>query len=252
MRNWTRRGALLGTMGLLACTPEEQQAIFEAVLGGAGPIGTSGAGGLTQADAAAGLRAALNQGIGQAVAQVAREGGYFNDPQIKIPLPASWVGVQTTLAPYGLSGLLDQAERQLNRAAEQAAPEAIAIFADAIRTMSISDAIAIVRGSNTAATDYLQRASTTRLTSLFTPPMQSAVQATGLSQTLAQIDAQLRQIPTLTYLVPQLGAQAQDELVSHGVSYALDGLFYYVGQEEAAIRRNPAKRTSEILRRVFG
>ncbi len=244
----TRRGLMLGVAAALGgCTTAEQQAIIEGVLGGVGTTSSGGAG-ITQAQAAEGLRVALTNGVSAAVATVGRLGGYFNDPQIRIPLPGFLADAQSTLARVGLSGLLDEAEVQLNRAAEIAAPEARSIFVDAITSLTISDAIAIVRGSNTAATDYLERQSTPRLTQLFTPPMQSAVSASGLSRTLASIDSQLRSLP----LAPQLGARAEADLVTHGVTFGLDGLFHYIGQEEAAIRANPAKRTSEILRVVFG
>ncbi len=243
--NLTRRGALFGGLALAACTTAEQQAIFDQVLGSTG--GAAGVG-ISQAQAAEGIRAALNNGVTAAVATVSRDGGYFNDPQIRIPLPGVLADVQSNLSPLGLSRLLDQAELELNRAAETAAPEARDIFVDAITAMTIDDAIGIVRGSNTSATEYLQRTSTARLTRLFTPPMEDAVRAVGLTSTLNELDSRLRIVPS----APSLGAAAQQEVVDHGVEYALDGLFYYVGREEAAIRANPAKRTSEILRAVFG
>lgn len=246
MGSWTRRGALMGGLALVACTPEEQQAIFDAVLGGAGT--GSGLGGLTQADAAAGLRAALDQGIGSAVSIVGREGGYFNDPQIRIPLPPFLEDIRGGLAPFGMAGLLDDVERNLNAAAEAAAPMAQDIFIDAIRNITIADAVSIVRGPSTAATDYLKRVASPRLVTVFTPPMETMIERYRVMVFVDRIDALAASIPQ----IGRLGDDAKTELVDHGVRYALDGLFYYVAQEEIAIRENPAKRTSEILQRVFG
>lgn len=228
---------------LTACTTAEQNDILGAVLGG-----TGGTGGLTAAEAAAGIRAALNEGTGSAIAQVARTGGYLNDPQIRIPLPPRLADVQTSLARYGLSGILDDLQTQLNRGAEAAAPQARSIFLDAIRTMTITDALGIVRGGPTSATDYFRGRTMPQLVSLFGPPMTRALEQAGAIDTFDRLVARLSAVP----LAPQLGADAKQDLIDHGVEEGLDGLFYYVAREEAAIRRDPAERTSEILRRVFG
>ncbi|WP_370338538.1 DUF4197 domain-containing protein [Parvularcula marina] len=244
----TRR-YLLGLLpaGLLAaCTTAEQEAILGAVLSGTGTTG--GTSGVTSAEAAQGIRAALEQGILSAIAQVGRNDGYFRDGRIHIPLPSRLASIQSQLRPLGLSGLLDDLELQINRGAEVAAPQAKSIFLDAIRSLSISDAIGIVNGGPTSATDYFERRTTPALTSLFTPVMESALQRAGAIQTFDNLVASLRNVP----LAPQLGADAKNDLIEHGVGKGLDGLFYYIGQEEAAIRSNPAKRTSEILKRVFG
>lgn len=231
---------------LAACTTADQEAILGAVLGATGPTGTMG--GVTSAEAAQGIRAALEQGILSAITQVGRTNGYFQDGRIHIPLPGRLASIQSQLRPLGLSGLLDDLELQINRGAEAAAPQAKSIFVDAIRSLSISDAIGIVNGGPTSATDYFEGRTTPALTNLFTPMMQSALQRAGAIQTFDQLVSNLQNIP----LAPQLGADAKQDLVEHGVGKGLDGLFYYIGQEEAAIRSNPAKRTSEILRRVFG
>ncbi len=246
----TRRGVFVGALaasgaGLAACTTAEQEALLRSLT----EIAQSGdAAGLTEGDAAQGVRAALTQGVSAAVAHVSAAGGYLDDPQIHIPLPGVLGRAQATLAPVGFSGMFDDLEVQLNRAAEEAAPEARAIFVDAITALTIQDALDIVRGPDTAATDYLQARTTPALTRLFTPPMEQAFAATGVTRTLAAIDARLAAVP----LAPRLSDTTENAVVAHAVDKGLDGLFYYVGQEEAAIRANPAKRTSEILRRVFG
>lgn len=245
MTTISRRALLaLFPAGLLAaCTSDDVNAVLGGVLGPQGP-----AGGLTAAEAAAGIRAALDQGIGTAIAQVGRQDGYFGDSLIRIPLPQELATIQSRLAPFGLSGLLDELELQLNRGAERAAPEARSIFVRAVRSMTISDALGIVRGPDTAATDYFRRRTTGELTSLFTPVMENALEQTGAIQTFDRLVGRLRLVP----FAPRYGADAKQGLVSHGVSRGLDGLFVYIAREEQAIRQDPARRTSEILRRVFG
>jgi hypothetical protein len=241
----TRRSVMLMFAGgsLAACTPEELGSVVEDVLG---PQGS--AGGLSQAEAADGIKAALRQGVGSAINQLGQVNGYFADRQVRIPLPPRLASLQGELQRFGLSGSLDELERQLNRAAEEAAPQAQAIFADAITRLSIRDALEIVRGSDTAATEYFQRETTEPLTRLFSPIMERALQQTGAIRTFDQMATRLSRVP----LAPQLSGDAKADLIDHGVGRGLDGLFYYVAREEEAIRSNPAKRTSEILRRVFG
>ena len=210
--------------------------------------GLLGSGVLSQADAARGIRAALDNGILSALGIVGREGGFFNDGKIHIPLPKVLGDVQSVLSKVGAGGVLSELETQLNRGAEKAAPVAKDIFFDAIAGLSIQDAIGIVRGPQNAATNYLQGKTTPRLTSLFLPIMENALGQTGALRLLDQVTGDLRNIP----FAPQLGADARADLIGHGVKYGLDGVFHYVAVEEAAIRNNPAKRTSEILRRVFG
>lgn len=231
-------------VALAACTTDEINSVLGDVLGGT----TTGRGGLTAAEAAQGIRAALDQGVGSAIATVGRTNGYFADPTIRIPLPARLASIQTSLRRFGLSALLDDLEVQLNRGAEAAAPQARSIFVSAIRQLTIPDAIGLVNGGPTAATDYFKRTTTPSLTNLFTPIMTNALQRAGAIQTFDQMVDQLAGIP----LAPQLGADAKQDLIRHGVTRGLDGLFVYIAEEEAEIRRNPAKRTSEILRRVFG
>jgi len=210
--------------------------------------GVTGAGGLSQADAAAGIRAALNKGVSSAITTIGVKDGFLLNNLIHIPLPKTLQDMQSSLSKIGLSGPLDTLETQLNRGAEAAAPVARNIFVDAISSMSISDAIGIVRGGDNAATNYLKGRTLPSLTNLFTPIMTTALEQAGAIRTLDSLSARLKTIP----LAPKIGADAKSDLISHGVEYGLDGIFTYIGKEEAAIRANPAKRTSEILRRVFG
>ena len=239
-----RRFILAGLLSspLAACETIDPQ-ILDDILGAGG----SGFG-LTQADAARGIRAALDKGIGTAVSTVGVAGGYFNDGQIRIPLPGDLQKAQNFLNQVGAGGLLNNLEGALNRGAETAAPYAKSIFLDVISGLTIADAINIVRGPSNAATQYLSSRTMPKLVSLFSPIMTDALQNTGALQLFDQMAGNLQGIP----FAPQLGADAKAGLIEHGITKGLDGLFYYIGQQEAAIRANPAERTSAILRQVFG
>lgn len=235
-----RRHILLAVpaLGLTAC-----ETLDPSILNG---VINSGA--LSQGEAAAGIRAALNNGVGSAISTVGRDGGFLNNGRIRIPLPQRLQEVQSVLKPIGAGGLLNELQTQLNHGAEKAAPVAKDIFIDAVSDLSIQDAIGIVRGPENAATQYLQGKTTDRLTTLFTPIMGEALQKTGALQLVDQVSSQLDSVPFAT----SLGADTKSDLIRHGVNYGLEGVFTYIGDEEKAIRENPAKRTSQILRRVFG
>ena len=207
-----------------------------------------GSGILSEADAARGIRAALGNGVGHAISTVGKTDGFFRDALIRIPLPKALQDVKSVLSVVGAQGLMNDLEVQLNRGAEKAAPVAKNIFIDAISGLSIQDAIGIVKGPDNAATDYLQSKTTPQLTSLFSPIMEGALADTGALRLFDQLSGQVSGVP----FAPKLGADAKRNLISHGVDYALGGVFHYIGEEERMIRENPAKRTSEILRRVFG
>lgn len=230
--------ALMAASSLTACETLDP-AILDGVLG---------SGVLSQADAAAGIRAALDNGVGHALGIVGRNNGFLLNDIIKIPLPSYLQDIQSVLRPLGADKLLVELEEELNHGAEKAAPVAKDIFLGAIRELTIQDAIGIVKGADNAATDYLQSKTTPRLTSLFSPIMENALGQTGALQVFDQISDRVKNVP----FAPKLGSDAKTDLISHGVDYALSGVFHYIGEEERLIRENPAKRTSDILRRVFG
>lgn len=215
-------------------------------LGGVAAAGSAGS--LSSDEAAQGIKAALEQGVASAIAQVGRAGGFLNDPTIRIPLPDRLAELRSTLGRLGLAGPLDELEVQLNRGAERAAPQARSIFIGAIRQLTVEDALSIVRGGPTSATDYFRRETAPALRRLFTPVMTDSLEASGAIRTYDRLSGRLDAIP----LAPDLADDAKQGLIDHGVERALQGLFTYIAEEEAAIRANPAKRSSEILRRVFG
>ena len=236
----TRRRLFLGLSSavLLSACETLDPAVIDGILG---------AGGLSEFEASQGIKAALDNGIGSAISTVGRQNGFLGDSIIRIPLPKKLADVQSTLSSFGASGLLDELEVQLNRGAEKAAPVAKDIFVNAVSQLSIQDAIGIVRGADNAATTYLQGQTADRLAQLFSPILENALGDTGALRLVDQLDSRLSGLG-----VSGLGASAKSDLVSHGVDYGLSGVFHYIGEEERLIRENPAARTSEILRRVFG
>lgn len=192
-----------------------------------------------------GLRQMLKQGTEAAVARVSKPDGYWGDPAIKIPLPKPMANLQKLLKPLGQSALLDDLHLRMNRAAESAAPVAKGLFVDAITSMTIKDATGIIRGGNTSGTDYLQRTTTPRLTTAFTPPMENAMQSTGA---VDYLDRAIKR----NNLQGLVKTDARTYLGTYAVGLALNGLFHYVGTEEIAIRRDPLKRTTDILKSIFG
>ncbi|MGN6209642.1 DUF4197 domain-containing protein [Asticcacaulis sp.] len=200
---------------------------------------------LSNADAQAGLRAALQQGADTAVTHLSQTNGYWGDPQIRIPLPKTLASAQKLLKPLGQSGLLDDLHLRMNRAAENAAPVARGLFINAIQTLTINDAVGIIRGGNTAGTLYLQKKTTPALTAAFTPPMENAMQASGA---VDYFDRAIKRNNLKSYFQ----TDAKTYLGQYVTGLALQGLFIFVGREETAIRRDPAKRTTQILKSVFG
>lgn len=201
-------------------------------------------GALTQRDAAAGLKEALNIAATNVTTRLGRTDGFFADPRVKIPLPGVLGRAQRTLAPMGMAAPLDDLERRVNRGAEAAMPQAKTLFLNAIRGMTVSDGISIVRGGDDAGTRYLREKSEARLVELLRPHMESALTNAGAFTALDAAAGRAGFTGAATSL--------RAELVSFAVGKALDGAFGYMADEERAIRQDPVRRTSALLRKVFG
>ncbi|MEL7031164.1 MAG: DUF4197 domain-containing protein [Pseudomonadota bacterium] len=214
------------------------------VLGGIESGQTAG-GELTVAEIDAGLRQALEIGTERVASQIGVVDGYWNDPQIQIPLPGRLGQVQTELAKLGLSGPLDDVQLRMNRAAENAVPAGKKIVIDAVQSITIEDALGILQGGDSAATDFLRGRTEESLRQTFTPFVENALESSGAYQALDSV----------TSSQPLLAIAATDyksDLTSYAVQFGLDGLFNYLAVEEQKIRDNPVARTTELLRRVFG
>ncbi|NWG54839.1 MAG: DUF4197 domain-containing protein [Hydrogenophilaceae bacterium] len=200
--------------------------------------------GLTQQEAALGISEALSVAATASTDRLGRVNGFFGDLNVRIPLPERFEGWRRAFSVIGLGGPFDELERGINRAAERTMPEAGRIFLDAILDLTIRDAIAILRGGDQAATLYLRDRTGSRLTRLITPPMRSALETSGVFRIIDLIAGQVR--------MRREARALRGDVTVFAVEKALDGVFYYIGREEAAIRRDPLRRTSDILRRVYG
>lgn len=206
--------------------------------------GTGTALGLSTKELTAGLKEALRVGAETVAGQLGAVDGFNSDPAVHIPLPKELQTVRSTLSRIGLARLADEVELKLNRGAEAAMPQAKKLVMDAIVAMSLDDAKAIFNGPKDTATQYFRRVSGPNLEKTVAPVINSALQDVGAVTAYDQLVGQYSTLP----FVPDLKA----DLTAHATRLTLDGLFLYLAAEEAAIRENPAKRTSEILAKVFG
>jgi hypothetical protein len=191
----------------------------------------------------AGLTDALRIGTTKAVAATGRPDGFLKNQAIKLLLPEKLRSVASGLRMFGMGSQVTELEIAMNRAAEQATPQAKRIFLDALKRMSFDDARQILAGSNTAATDYFKRESSADLTTAFTPIVRDTMEKVGV---MRQYNQMLKSAPGGTALAGRY------DLNQYVVGKTLDGLFYMLGQEEIKIRQDPAARTTAILKEVFG
>ena len=213
-------------------------------MGGVGGTGVE----LTQDQIVAGLKQALDKGTEHAANTLGREGGFLQNVQVRIPLPEKLRAVERTLRTLGQDQLVNEFETAMNRAAEKAVPEAVEVLANSIRQMTIADAAQILRGHNTAATDYFRRTSETNLQERFLPIVQQATAAVGVT---AAYKRMMDRVSFGGLGEAILGREAVD-LDSYITDRALDALFLKIAEQEKLIRENPAARTTELLRKVFG
>ena len=192
----------------------------------------------------AGLKQALDIGTKNAVNAVSREDGYFGNLNIKIPVPDELEDVEKLLRKVGMGDRVDSFVLTMNRAAEAAAPRAVDIFVGAIRDMTVVDAYGIVKGDETAATTYFQDKTSLSLYNLFKPVVTDSMAEVGVVRSYKRMMDKYNSIPFVRKIDVDL-----EDYVTNG---ALDGLFFMVGEEEKKIRKDPAARVTELLRKVFG
>jgi Protein of unknown function (DUF4197) len=191
----------------------------------------------------AGLKQALRLSTGKAVALTGRPDGFLQNQAIRIPLPQRLQTVGKGMRMFGMGKTVDDLEVGMNRAAEQATPEAKQIFLTALSKMTFDDARHILSGTNTAATDYFKRTSSPDLTTAFTPIVHASMQKVGVVQ---QYNRVINSAPAGNALAKEF------DLDNYVVGKTLDGLFYMLGQEETKIRKDPAAQTTALLKEVFG
>jgi len=198
---------------------------------------------LTEKDIAAGLKEALKVGSGRVVAQVGKRNGYLNDKAIHIVLPASLQKAHNTLNKLGLGRYTEELEIKMNRAAELAAPKAKKIFYRAIKDMRWQDAKAIYNGKNDAATQYFKKKMTPSLKRMMKPVVTQTLAEAGVVQAYNHALNKYHAIP----FVPKV----KYDLTGYVMNKGINGMFYYLAKEESTIRKDPVKRTTALLKRVF-
>jgi hypothetical protein len=199
---------------------------------------------VSQADAASGLRQALLIGAEVVTTRLGRTDGFWGDPRVRIPLPRTLANMQRSLRPFGLSGTLDDLELRVNRGAEQAMPQAWRLFQRTIQSITLTDALSILRGADTAATQFLRSRTEPDLTAALRPILENTLQGAGA---FTSLETAMRSMA--------LAGTAQNlrgQLIDFSVTRALDAAFSLIADEERAIRQDPVRRTSRLLRRVFG
>lgn len=201
------------------------------------------AAGLSMQDITAGLKQALEKGAQNVVNRLSALDGFNRDDKVRIPLPENLSAVKSLLDNAGLGRYTDEVELRLNRAAEAAAPKARALFLDAVSRMTFDDARAILNGADDAATQYFREHMSPGLAAAMAPVIDRALEQVGA---VRAYDTMMGQYKTLPF-VPDI----KGDLTSHTVEKAMDGIFFYLAQEEKSIRENPAERTTDLLKKVF-
>jgi RNA binding exosome subunit len=200
--------------------------------------------GLPESKIVEGLKEALQIGTGNAVGLVSKLDGYYKNPKIKIPLPESVQKVEKILRKVGFGSKVDDFEMSMSRAAEQAAPEAKALFIDTIKQMSFDDARKILNGKDNAATLYFKDKTWDRLYDKFKPIVNSTMSEAGVTRYYQDLDKKVRSTP--------FAGSMSFDLEKYVTDGALDGLFYMVEQQERKIRQDPVARVTDLLEEVFG
>ena len=199
---------------------------------------------ISNEDAVAGIKEALTQGTNKSVDLVSAVDGYLGNPEIKIPFPPEAKTVEEKLRLIGLGSEVDKVVVSINRAAEDAATEVKPIFISAIKNMSISDALDIVRGDKHAATSYLQRKTTKDISIKIKPLIENSLEKVDATKYWDDIIHTYNNIPFVKKMNPDLSEYVTEK--------AIEGMFVMIAKEEEKIRKDPLARTSEILELVFG
>lgn len=199
---------------------------------------------LTGRDATAGLKAALDKGAEAAVATLGRTDGFWANPKVKIPLPRTLERARGALRMMGRGDDIDALELAINRAAEQAVPQAKTLLTGAVKAMSVGDAKQILRGGNDSVTQFFKDKTAPQLSKAFLPIVRKVTEKSGLAQ---QYNALAGQGAAFGLI------KAEQASVEHYVTQkALDGLYTMIAEEERKIRANPLSAGSDIIRKVFG
>lgn len=220
--------------------PKKASGILNKASGGSGSSSS-----LTTDEIIAGLKDALTVGAQNSANKLSAIDGFFANAAIKVLMPPEAKKVETTLRSAGMGKLVDNAILSMNRAAEEASKSAAPIFVNAIKSMSIQDALGILKGSDTAATGYLRGKTVSALTTAFRPVIDSALKKTAATSYWKTVFDAYNKLPTTFNKI-------NPDLAGYVTEKSLGGMFYQVAQEEQKIRKDPAARVTDILKKVFG
>jgi Protein of unknown function (DUF4197) len=201
--------------------------------------------GLSEADAGQGIKEALSQGVLKAVLNLHKTDGFFGSELYKMLLPPDASRAETALRRVGLGGQVDRAVLAINRGAEDAVGSAGPIFTGAIKEMTLTDALGMVKGNKDAATQYFRQKTTTQLVAAFSPSVKTSLDKTSATKYYGDIANRYNRLP-LSF------EKINPDLTSYVVGKAVDALFDQIAKEEANIRADPRARTTDILKKVFG
>ncbi len=204
---------------------------------------TTSSTGLSQEEVGSGLKEALTRGIEKGVSQLSKPDGFLKDLSIKIPLPEEANKVESKLRSLGQGKKVDETIESINRAAEDASSAAKDIFVEAIKGMSITDAMSILRGEDNAATNFLNKSTRASLIAKFEPIIKASLDKVGATKNWNTIFTTYNKIPMVEKINP--------DLVAYATAKAIDGLFIQIAKEELKIRQDPAARVSDLLKKVF-
>jgi hypothetical protein len=243
---------IIGVLGIALATavaiPAEAQSVKDAlnkIKNSAGGKGGTSRSSLTNAEIVGGLKEALQIGAKNASGRLSTVNGFFGNALIKVLMPPEAKQVESTLRRVGMGSLVDKAILSMNRAAEDASGKAVNIFVKAISGMTIQDGLSILTGANDAATNYLRQKTTQALTAEFRPVISNSLNKVNATAYWNQVFTAYNRLPTTRNKV-------NPDLTSYVTERALHGLFVTIADEEQKIRSNPAARTTDLLRKVFG
>lgn len=199
---------------------------------------------LTNEEVIRGLREALSVGTNKSAEVGSKVDGFYKNPLIFIPWPDEAKEMKDKLMGLGFEKKINEFEMSLNRAAEEASKKAAPVFLDAITNMSLQDGFAILKGSDTAATNYLRKTTYAPLEQKFLPIVKEAIEKVKVTSYWNPLVTSYNKIPFVKKQNPDLEAYVTNK--------AINGLMQMIANEERNIRKNPAARVSDILKKVFG
>jgi hypothetical protein len=200
--------------------------------------------GVTEAEAGSGVKEALNKGIGSAVSFLNKPDAFFKNELYKVLLPPDAKRMEKTLREIGLGKMADDAIEAINRGAEDAVGYATPIFVDAIKQMTVTDALKLISGSKNSITEFFKSKTSAKLKEAFLPVINTSLEKTNATRYYGDAVKRYNSIPLVKKMNP--------DLADHVAEKTLFALFDRIAVEESNIRSNPAARTSDILKKVFG